>query len=60
MKTYTGVKEDSGYVVTVDGQALDPRFDLAMHSPTGFAWGYGGSGPAQLCGMRGSKRHSDR
>ena len=27
---------------------LDPRFDLANHSPTGFAWGYGGSGPAQL------------
>ena len=27
---------------------LDPRFDLATHSPTGFAWGYSGSGPAQL------------
>jgi hypothetical protein len=27
---------------------LDPRFDLRNHSPTGFAWGYGGSGPAQL------------
>jgi hypothetical protein len=27
---------------------LDPRLDLANHSPTGFAWGYPGSGPAQL------------
>jgi transcriptional regulator with XRE-family HTH domain len=24
------------------------RLDLRNHSPTGFAWGYGGSGPAQL------------
>lgn len=31
-----------------DPQPLDPRFDLANHSPTGFQWGYGGSGPAQL------------
>ncbi|WEX12375.1 DUF6166 domain-containing protein [Chelativorans sp. AA-79] len=28
--------------------ALDPRLDLRNHSPTGFAWGYSGSGPAQL------------
>lgn len=28
--------------------ALPPRLDLRNHSPTGFAWGYGGSGPAQL------------
>lgn len=27
---------------------LSPRFDLRNHSPTGFEWGYGGSGPAQL------------
>lgn len=36
------------YVVTVNGRRLDPRFDLVNHSPDGFAWGYGGSGPAQL------------
>jgi hypothetical protein len=24
------------------------RLDLLNHSPTGFSWGYGGSGPAQL------------
>lgn len=27
---------------------LDPRHDLRNHSPCGFEWGYGGSGPAQL------------
>lgn len=27
---------------------LPPRNDLRNHSPTGFEWGYGGSGPAQL------------
>lgn len=27
---------------------LKPRHDLRNHSPTGFNWGYGGSGPAQL------------
>ena len=31
-----------------DGTVLDPRLDLRRHSPDGFAWGYGGSGPAQL------------
>lgn len=48
MKTYTGSMQNHEAVVTVDGQPLDPRFDLARRSPTGFAWGYGGSGPAQL------------
>jgi hypothetical protein len=48
MKTYVGMRQ--GYVVsvTVDGRRLNPRFDLWNHSPTGFEWGYGGSGPAQL------------
>ena len=27
---------------------LDPRHDLRNHSPDGFSWGYGGSGPAQF------------
>ena len=27
---------------------LEPSLKLADHSPTGFSWGYGGSGPAQL------------
>jgi Family of unknown function (DUF6166) len=36
--------------VTRDGEhvPLDPRLDLFDHSPTGFEWGYQGSGPAQL------------
>lgn len=29
-------------------RALPPRNDLMNHSPDGFNWGYGGSGPAQL------------
>jgi hypothetical protein len=62
-KFYTGVREEERvvwengrpvrkfdpYVVTVNnGPRLNPRFDLVRHSPDGFAWGYGGSGPAQL------------
>src|SRR5437867_3890573 len=48
MKTYEGKRE--GYVaeVTVNGRPLNPRLDLRNHSPSGFEWGYGGSGPAQL------------
>ena len=34
--------------VTVDDRPLNPRLDLWNHSPTGFEWGYGGSGPSQL------------
>lgn len=30
------------------GGLLDPRLDLRNHSPDGFEWGYGGSGPSQL------------
>lgn len=26
----------------------EPSLELANHSPSGFGWGYGGSGPAQL------------
>ena len=38
------------FVVAGDGRStpLDPRLDLRNHSPTGFAWGYAGSGPAQF------------
>lgn len=34
--------------VTVDGEPLTYRYDLLSASPSGFEWGYGGSGPAQL------------
>lgn len=46
-----GKRDFSGEaVVLVDGAVLLPDASLAVrnHSPTGFAWGYGGSGPAQL------------
>lgn len=38
------------HTVIVDGARLSPARSLRVwnHSPTGFAWGYGGSGPAQL------------
>lgn len=48
MKTYTGRRDYHLTVVAVNGQPLDPRLDLLEHSSTGFEWGYGGSGPAQL------------
>ena len=40
---------DSGEVY-VDGKFINPKYslDVINHSPTGFSWGYGGSGPAQL------------
>lgn len=36
--------------VFIDGDRLDPGASQRVfnHSPDGFAWGYGGSGPAQL------------
>ena len=48
MKTYEGHRQGYAVIVTVDGRRLNPRLDLWNHSPTGFEWGYGGSGPAQL------------
>jgi len=49
MKTYQGHRDAQGTLtVTVDGQPLSPRYDLANHSPDGFECGYAGSGPAQL------------
>ncbi len=50
MKSYSGRRapDGSAIVTRADGSELPPRLDLANHSPTGFEWGYGGSGPAQL------------
>lgn len=48
MKTYTGDRTIDGISVLVDGQPLDPRFDLRRLSKTGFEWTYEGVAPAQL------------
>jgi hypothetical protein len=48
VKHYAGGRSLAGAVVTVDGAALDPRYDLRRLSPTGFEWTYEGAGPAQL------------
>ena len=49
---YVGIRTASGCEVWVSRgdsiRRLKPRFDLRQHSPTGFEWGFGGSGPAQL------------
>ncbi len=47
-KQYEGRRQGYAVIVTVDGHPLNPRLDLWNHSPTGFEWGYCGSGPAQL------------
>lgn len=55
MKHYIGEHTPDGCdVIVLDktksegSYLLDPRFDLRNHSPDGFSFGYGGSGPAQL------------
>ena len=52
-KVYAGRRGPQGCVVWViagngERKPLNPRQALRNHSPTGFEWGYGGSGPAQL------------
>jgi hypothetical protein len=51
--TYQGRRDPTAPVgkeveVTVENEPLDCRYDLLSASPSGFEWGYGGSGPAQL------------
>ncbi len=53
MKIYRVSRGPGGVVAKVqspDGTVYDlpPRHDLRNHSPDGFNFGYGGSGPAQL------------
>lgn len=42
-----GVTEVGSGMVT-ECLPLSPRLDVVNHSPDGFEWGYGGSGPSQL------------
>jgi len=49
MKTYAGLRHaDGSCSVAVNGQPLDLRLDVVNHNPTGFEWGFEGSGPAHL------------
>ena len=48
MKQYEGRRTNQGVEITVDNNPVDARLDLRNHSPTGFEWGYEGSGAAQL------------
>jgi hypothetical protein len=48
MKVYRGDRTMDGLQVTVDGAALDPRFDLKVISKDGFEWSYEGAAPEQL------------
>lgn len=51
MNIYEGLRHLDGEVtVFVNGKTLSPNPSLKIrnHSPTGFNWGYGGSGPSQL------------
>jgi uncharacterized protein DUF6166 len=50
---YVGKRSENGPTVTRERDngrksLLPLRLDLWNHSPSGFEWGYGGSGPAQL------------
>lgn len=56
-RTYRGARFPDGRcevnvfwtdAVSRRSRALPLRTDLVNHSPTGFEWGYSGSGPAQL------------
>ena len=48
MKTYRGLRinGDATVIVEEDGQEPRPLRHHVRHSPDGFEWGYGGSGPA--------------
>jgi hypothetical protein len=53
MKVYTGHRLSPGHVTVWVINDQDPQDTHALkhnpyHSPDGFEWGYGGSGPAEL------------
>lgn len=50
MYTYQGFvkKENERYLVFCNGEKLNYHTEIVSHSPTGFSWGYPGSGPSQL------------
>jgi hypothetical protein len=48
MKRYVGARTIDGIQVTVDGEPLAERTDIAALTNTGFEWTYEGASPAQL------------
>jgi len=53
MKVYIGERTSKGCEVwvlesTVEGMTRKPLEHVVLHSPDGFEWGYGGSGPSEL------------
>jgi hypothetical protein len=50
MKIYKGERLSEGgvKVVVIENEIEKPLIHKAYHSPTGFEWGYLGSGPADL------------
>ena len=48
MKTYHGARTIDGLAVTVDGQALDPHYEVQRFTKFGFEWSYEGESPRQL------------
>lgn len=51
-RVYRGRRDRYGHhlvnVETPDGSVIGPLEHRPRHSPSGFSWGYGGSGPADL------------
>lgn len=48
MKTYEGRRAFDGLIVTVDGQPLPERYEVAQFTTWGFEWTYDGESPQQL------------
>lgn len=49
MINYVGTRTKDGVIVEVDDNGCRrPLRHVVVHSPTGFEWGYGGSGPSDL------------
>ncbi|HFA48076.1 MAG TPA: hypothetical protein ENJ95_03550 [Bacteroidetes bacterium] len=47
---YLGREKNGNVVAVIDGNLIEAKYSLMIenHSPTGFNYGYSGSGPAQL------------
>jgi len=48
MKTYVGDRTIDGIQVLVDGERLDPRYDIKRFTDLGYEWTYEGPEPQQL------------